>query len=151
MTAPPRFLLPKALEAELRRHCEAQYPNEACGALIGRGDGGTSEWFVAEVRGAPNEHGDDRTRRYLVPPEFQLQVERHAEATGQDVLGFYHSHPDHPARPSGYDLDHAWPGYLYLICAVARGRSTDLDAFTLVEDGSAFQDVEALPEPGADE
>ena len=134
--------LPPAVEAELRRHCEEQYPDEACGALFGRGDGNGSAWEVTGLSAAPNVHGDDRKRRYLVPPEFQLQAERHALATDQDVLGYYHSHPDHPAQPSEYDRAHAWFGYLYLICAVSRGRSMELNAFTLEAQGGAFVAVE---------
>ena len=88
-------------------------------------------------------------RRYLVPPEFQFQAELHARATGQEVLGYYHSHPDHPAQPSEYDRVHAWPGYLYLICAVSQGRATDLNAFTLEGEGGAFLAV-AVPPSGPD-
>ena len=133
--------LPDVVEAQLRRHCERQYPNEACGALFGQGDGTTTAWNVSEISPAPNEHGDDRKRRYLIPPDFQLQAEKHARATDQDVLGYYHSHPDHPARPSEYDRSHAWFGYLYLICAVQQGRATELNAFTPEEQDGAFLDV----------
>jgi proteasome lid subunit RPN8/RPN11 len=148
MTAPALSRLPAAVEAQLRRHCEAQYPNEACGALFGQGDGTTAPWLVTELSAAPNEHGDDQRRRYLVPPYFQLQAERHAQATDQEVLGYYHSHPDHPAQPSEYDRAHAWFGYLYLICSVQEGRSTDLNAFTLDEPGGTFVDVAALNKTG---
>lgn len=144
MTAPALIRLPDPVEAQLRRHCEAQYPNEACGALFGQGDGLFSPWTVTEISAAPNEHGDDQRRRYLVPPDFQLQAEKHAQATDQEVLGYYHSHPDHPAQPSEYDRVHAWSGYLYLICSVQQGRSTDLNAFTLDEQGGAFVAVAAL-------
>lgn len=142
MKPPAMERLAPELEGRLRRHCEAQYPNEACGALFGAGDGTISAWQVTEVLEAPNTHGDDQRRRYLVPPDFQLQAEKHARATGQDVVGYYHSHPDHPARPSEYDRAHAWFGYLYLICSVQQGRSTELNAFTLDEQpGGAFRDV----------
>jgi len=135
---PVMVRLPEAVEAQLRRHCQEQYPNEACGALFGQGDGTGSAWTVTELGPAPNAHGGNHKRRYLVPPEFQLQAERHARATDQDVLGYYHSHPDHPAQPSEYDRVHAWFGYLYLICAVSRGRPAELNAFTLEEQGGAF-------------
>jgi proteasome lid subunit RPN8/RPN11 len=148
MTLPLLRPLPAGVEVRLRSHCEAQYPNEACGALFGRGDGVVEAWTVTELSPAPNEHGDDRKRRYLIPPDFQLQAEKHAEATDQDVLGYYHSHPDHPAQPSEYDRTHAWFGYLYLICSVQQGRSTDLNGFTLDEQGGIFLAVEPLSEPG---
>lgn len=147
MTRPALFALPPEVEAQLRRHCQAAYPNEACGALFGTGDGEAEAWRVAAISPAPNEHGGDLQRRYLVPPDFQLQAERQAQAAGQDVLGYYHSHPDHPAQPSEYDRSHAWAGYLYLICAVRQGRATDLNGFALQEDGSAFLDVALLPDP----
>ena len=144
MSQPGLIRLAPALEAQLRRHCEAAYPDEACGALFGDGDGTFTPWCVTELSPAPNEHGGDHRRRYLVPPEFQLQAEQHARATDQDVLGYYHSHPDHPAQPSEYDRSHAWFGYLYLICAVAQGRSAELNGFTLHEEGGAFETVASL-------
>jgi proteasome lid subunit RPN8/RPN11 len=141
MSAPAMVRLPEAVEARLRHHCQEQYPNEACGALFGQGDGTLAAWTVAELDPAPNEHGGDLQRRYLVPPDFQLRAERHAAATGQEVLGYYHSHPDHPAQPSEYDRAHAWFGYLYLICAVRQGRSAELNGFTLEAQGGAFAPV----------
>jgi proteasome lid subunit RPN8/RPN11 len=149
MRRPILVALSPTLEAQLRDHCEKQFPNEACGAIFGTGDGTTSEWRVAELRAAPNEHGDDKKRRYLVPPDFQLNAEKHARATGQDVIGYYHSHPDHPAQPSEYDRSHAWFGYLYLICSVQRARSTDLNAFTLEDQGGTFLSVEIRDELGS--
>lgn len=146
MTGPRMRELPAEVEQQLRRHCQEQYPDEACGALFGQGDGDATAWTVTGISAAPNVHGDDRRRRYLVPPEFQLQAERHAVATGQEVLGYYHSHPDHPAQPSEYDRVHAWFGYLYLICSVQRGRAGDLNAFTLDAQGGAFVPV---PRAGA--
>jgi proteasome lid subunit RPN8/RPN11 len=139
--------LPGPVEQQLRRHCQEQYPLEACGALFGQGDGDASPWVVTEISAAPNEHGADRKRRYLIPPEFQLRAEQHARATDQEVLGYYHSHPDHPAQPSEYDRSHAWSGYLYLICAVRRGQSAELNAFTLDGQGGAFVPVQAAPGP----
>ena len=146
MNRPVLTKLPESLERQLRRHCEAQYTNEACGALLGQGDGTAEAWRVTVVKAAPNEHGDDHQRRYLVPPAFQVAVEKEARATGQDVLGYYHSHPDHPAQPSEYDREHGWFGYLYLICSVQQGRSTELNAFSLDEQGGAFLDVEIRDE-----
>jgi proteasome lid subunit RPN8/RPN11 len=141
MTQFVMIALPREAEAQLRRHCEAQYPHEACGALLGRGDGRTSAWQVAEVRPAPNEHGGDRQRHYLVPPDPQLQAERHAAAAGLDVLGYYHSHPDHPACPSAYDRTDAWFGYLYLICSVDRGHAVHWRALALAEPAGPFLGV----------
>ena len=146
MSRPALVKLPGEVQAQLRKHCEEQYPHEACGAIFGQGDGTAAPWQVTEIAAAPNEHGGDLKRRYLIPPGFQLQAERHADATDQDVLGYYHSHPDHPAQPSEYDREHAWFGYLYLICAVAKESSGDLNAFALDAPDGAFVDVEVRDE-----
>lgn len=137
-----------ALLQRLRTLCASDYPKEACGALLGTGDGFSQPWNVLSVESAPNQHADDQARRYLVPPEFQLHAEKLARQRGHEVLGFYHSHPDHPARPSEYDRAHAWAGYLYVICAVARGSAGDLGAFTLDAPEGRFVQV-ALVETGA--
>lgn len=146
--------LSERVVVEICRLCEQAYPLEACGAILGKGDGSIEPWVVLGVRAAPNRHGDDQRRRYLVPPEFQVQVEHEALARGQDVIGYYHSHPDHPGQPSEYDRAHAWFGYLYAICAVAQGAARDLNAFTLDGEGGAFQPVDiefrdATPTPPA--
>jgi proteasome lid subunit RPN8/RPN11 len=140
--------LPSDVDAAIRRHCESEFPNEACGALFGTGDGETSPWRVTAITPAPNEHEGDHQRRYLVPPEFQLRMELEARASGRDLLGYYHSHPDHPAQPSEYDRVHAWFGYLYIICSVQGGRSEHVNAFALVEQGGAFAPVEIRTAPG---
>lgn len=131
-----------ALLEQLKANCAAGYPLEACGAMLGTGDGVTTPWTVTLLMAAPNTHADDQRRRYLVPPEFQLQAEKAARARGEDVLGYYHSHPDHPARPSETDRVQAWFGYLYVICAVAQGTPTAVGAFTLEQQDGAFVDVD---------
>lgn len=141
MSGPATVHLSPEIEAQIRRHGEQEYPCEACGAIIGHGDGATTPWRVTAVRAAPNEHDDDRRRRYLVPPDFQLVAEREARAAGCDVLGYYHSHPDHPALPSEYDRSHAWFGYVYVICAVRQGTSEQMNAFCLAKQDGEFLEV----------
>jgi proteasome lid subunit RPN8/RPN11 len=145
--------LPVSLTVELRdvlrASCAAAYPLEACGAILGTGDGVTTAWHVTHLEAAPNEHGDDQRRRYLVPPEFQLRAEKLARTRGEDVIGYYHSHPDHPAQPSEYDRSHAWYGYLYIICAVAHGVAGDVNSFTLNQDQGVFLDVPVRLLPGS--
>lgn len=136
-----RVRLTADVEAEIRLQCERAYPLEACGAIFGQGDGEGEPWTVLAIRPAPNQHGDDQRRRYLVPPEFQLLAEQTARRQNQDVIGYFHSHPDHPAQPSEYDRVHAWAGYLYAICAVSQGKATDLNAFALEQQGGAFRPV----------
>ena len=103
------------VDAAIRAHGAETYPNECCGALIGR-DG-----VVTEVYALPNTTEEGPRRRFLVRPEDYREAEKRAGAAGGELLGFYHSHPDHPARPSQYDLDHAWPFFSYIIVAVRAG------------------------------
>ena len=118
--------------SDLRHLSEIAYPLEACGALLGTGDGELLPWWVTPVISAPNRHGDDKHRYYLIAPELQLAVEHEAEQTGEQVLGFFHSHPDCPALPSDCDRTQAWPGYLYVICSVVNARTVGIAAFAKV-------------------
>ena len=116
----------------IRRHGSETYPNECCGALIGK-DG-----VVAHTYALPNTTDEGPRRRFLVRPQDYREAERQASAYGGELLGFYHSHPDHPARPSQYDLDHAWPFFSYVIVAVREGDPEDMTSWRLREDRSAF-------------
>ena len=121
----------------IRRHGSETYPNECCGALIGR-DG-----VVSSAYALPNTTDEGPRRRFRVRPEDYREAERQASQARGELLGFYHSHPDHPARPSQYDLDHAWPFFSYIIVAVRGGQPEDMTSWRLREDRSAF-DPEAL-------
>ena len=140
------------LEA-IRQHGVRDYPSECCGVLLGKAKG--SEKEVAEVVPLKNLRHDagraqellpvddpkqetDRNR-FLLDPLEQMRVEKDARARGLEVLGYYHSHPDHPARPSEYDREHAWPWYAYVILSVERGVAKDLTCWVLVEDRSKFK------------
>lgn len=151
MTNGTRIALPANAAEAMVRHIEATYPYEACGAIFGTGDGLGEPWQVTSVEPAPNEHADDQHSRYLVSPAFQAEAERRALAAGLDVIGWYHSHPDEPARPSEYDRAHAWVGYAYLVHSVQSGRATDVNAFTLDAPGGTFGPVaiDALHSPEA--
>jgi proteasome lid subunit RPN8/RPN11 len=116
----------------IRRHGAETYPDECCGALLGR-DGVVSGTFAL-----PNTTEEGPRTRFLVRPDDYRQAEKHARDVGGDLLGFYHSHPDHPARPSQYDLDHAWPFFSYVIVSVQKGESRDMTSWRLREDRSAF-------------
>lgn len=124
-------LAPEVPEA-IRRHGADTYPHECCGALIGR-DG-----IAASVFPLPNTTEEGPRRRFLVRPDDYRAAEARAREAGGDLLGFYHSHPDHPARPSQYDLDHAWPFFSYVIVSVQNGESRDMTSWRLREDRSAF-------------
>ena len=129
--------LPRALAAAIQEHGRETYPNECCGFLLGAPGGGG----VEEIARSSNAREDSLTNRYLIPPVEFVRVQRDADARGLDILGFYHSHPDHPARPSAFDRDHAWPGYAYLITAVAQGEPTDLKGFRLDHVGGTFREI----------
>jgi proteasome lid subunit RPN8/RPN11 len=122
--------------AAIRDHGRETYPNECCGALIGR-DG-----RVTEAYALPNTTEEGPRRRFLVRPGDYRAAEAHAEARGGELLGFYHSHPDHPATPSQYDLDHAWPFFSYVIISVRNGEPGDLRSWRLRDDRSQFDEEE---------
>jgi proteasome lid subunit RPN8/RPN11 len=126
--------LTAAVDSEIRRHGQETYPHECCGALIGR-DG-----HVVDVVPLPNTTEEGPRRRFLVRPSDYRLAERRAGEAGADLLGFYHSHPDHPARPSQYDLDHAWPTFAYIIVAVANGAARDMTVWYLKDDRSSFEE-----------
>jgi proteasome lid subunit RPN8/RPN11 len=120
------------VDAAIRAHGAETYPNECCGALIGR-DG-----IVTATHGLPNTTEEGPRRRFMVRPQDYRVAEQRASELGGELLGFYHSHPDHPARPSQYDLDHAWPFFSYVIVSVRAGVSEDMTSWRLREDRSAF-------------
>jgi proteasome lid subunit RPN8/RPN11 len=120
------------LMAAIRAHGSETYPNECCGALIGR-DG-----TVTETLPLPNMTDEGPRTRFRVTPNDYRAAEQRAGDRGAELLGFYHSHPDHPARPSQYDLDHAWPFFSYVIVSVREGVSGDMTSWRLQEDRSAF-------------
>lgn len=124
----------------IKRHGERTYPEEGCGVLIGRV---TETLKILEaVHPTENARLDSRHNRYLIPPDDILRLERQARAHGQEVIGFFHSHPDHDARPSNYDRDHAWPWYSYIIVSVTGGKAWDVRSWVLADDRSRFEPEE---------
>ena len=117
-----------ALADEIRHHGEAAYPAECCGAMVGRLEGAAKE--VLGLSPAVNRRTDD-PHRYLIAPDDLRQLERAVRAAGQEIVGYYHSHPDHPARPSAFDAEHAWPWYSYLIVRIDRGRGAEMASWVL--------------------
>jgi proteasome lid subunit RPN8/RPN11 len=120
------------------RHGEADYPYECCGLLIGRFDGERkiveSIWPISNAR----EEASQRNRFLITADEF-AGGERRAKEQGLDVVGFYHSHPDHPAQASHYDCEHAWPIFSYIIVSVVQGKASDLLSWQLEDDRSGFR------------
>ena len=129
-----RLAITAAVDEAIRRHGEETFPHECCGALVGRAG------RVTAAVPLPNTTEEGPRRRFLVRPSDYRMAEGRAGELGGDLLGFYHSHPDHPARPSQYDLDHAWPTFAYVIVAVAAGQSGDMTVWWLKDDRSSFEE-----------
>ena len=125
--------------AAIRRLAEAAYPHEGCGVLIGAHDAGTA--VVAEATSGRNLWSERLADRYDLDPADILAADRSARARGLDVVGFWHSHPDHPARPSQFDSDRAWIDYAYLIVSTVSGGSGDLNAFGLEREGENLRPI----------
>jgi proteasome lid subunit RPN8/RPN11 len=122
------------------RHAATSYPDECCGVLIGRILGDTTA--VERLLSVDNERNESRHNRYLINPETVLAAHKEARALGLDVVGYYHSHPDHPARPSEFDREHAWPGVSYLIVSVEKGSVADARSWRLADDREKFDEEE---------
>jgi proteasome lid subunit RPN8/RPN11 len=130
---------PLILTAEQKKRIEAEgvsaYPNECCGIIYGRdvNEGGVTRRVVEKLEPVVNEfEAGERYHRFLITPATLLKAEKQC-AAGQLVLGFYHSHPDHPARPSEYDREHAWPFYSYVIVAIHQREAKDMTCWLLDE------------------
>ena len=126
----------------IQQHGARAYPNECCGALLGavKGDGGKSVKALLPLDN--RREGEAARTRFLVTAEDYRFAEARAREQGFDILGFYHSHPDHSARPSQFDREHAFPWYSYIIVQVEQGRPREATSWVLAEDRSEF-----LPEP----
>jgi proteasome lid subunit RPN8/RPN11 len=126
--------LPGGIVEDIRRHAREAYPHECCGALFGRGR------VVLEVLALPNTTEEGPRTRFLVRPDDYRAAEDRAQQRKAELLGFYHSHPDHPARPSQYDLDHAWPSFSYVIISVRSGEPAEVTSWRLRDDRSMFDE-----------
>ena len=125
----------EALSA-VKAHAEEGYPHEICGFLIGpRGAG-----RVTRAERGRNTVVDRARDRYEIDPRDMIRVQRAADDSGEDVLGYYHSHPDHPARASVFDAERSWAGPFYLIVSCVEGKVVDANAFVARADGGPFRD-----------
>lgn len=135
----PAVQLNARVVATIRRHAAAAYPYECCGALIGT-QTGEGVVDIVDATELENVTVEGPRRRFRVSTIDYRQSEARARELGAELVGFYHSHPDHPAEPSQYDLDHAWPNFSYVIVAVAGGAAGDLRSWRLRPDRSAFEE-----------
>ena len=126
---------------EIREHGVRDYPYECCGLLLGRY--GESGKFVSETYPISNSREESAKRnRFLITPEELMRGERYSREHDLEVVGFYHSHPDSPAVPSQYDLEHAWPTYSYIIVSTSAERANDLFSWEQEPDRSRFNQEE---------
>ena len=129
------------LAEKIRAHGAETYPHECCGALLGRDSEATEPKVSREVLALfplVNRRDDSPRNRFSVTAEDVLDADRAAQKQGLEVIGWYHSHPDHPARPSQYDQDHAWPWYSYIIVSVQNGSPKEMTSWRLNDDRHAF-------------
>jgi proteasome lid subunit RPN8/RPN11 len=125
----------------IHAHGVETYPHECCGALLGRDGDGSRE--IVELLPLENRRNDSPRNRFEVTAEDVRLAEKTAREKHIDLLGWYHSHPDAPARPSEFDREHAWPWYSYIIVSVQRREPRDTTSWRLRDDRSAY-DSEAI-------
>ena len=130
------LLLTEELMERIRVHGAETYPHECCGALLGRDDGAQRE--ILDLLPLANQHARSPRNRFVITAEDFRRAEAAARESGVELLGWYHSHPDHPAIPSEFDREHAWPWYSYVIVAVEKGRPRAIAAWRLADNRMRF-------------
>jgi proteasome lid subunit RPN8/RPN11 len=141
----PPLYIPANLARQIEREGAAAYPNECCGILIGVETDGRRT--VERLQAVDNSfEAGEQYHRFSITPKTLMQADKAAGDEGKLVLGFYHSHPDHPARPSEYDREHAWPFYSYVIVSIAKGQPVDMTSWLLDDNTNVFkrQDIEEI-------
>jgi proteasome lid subunit RPN8/RPN11 len=126
----------------IHQHARETYPEECAGALVGMDVGEMK--IVVDIWRAENTHEEERSRRFLIEPLQIKEFEERARERDMDLLGFYHSHPDHPAEPSEYDREHAWPYYSYVIASVGESGVGDVRAWVLKDDRSGYEEEQIV-------
>jgi proteasome lid subunit RPN8/RPN11 len=135
--------IPQSIFAAIREHGEETYPHECCGVLLGRFD---EDGTKAVLRAAPcgNTRADSPQTRYHIDPKELIRIQREGRECGEEIVGFYHSHPDHPAKWSTTDLaDAHWIGCSYVITSVEKGKAAATNSFELTgadESDKAFKE-----------
>jgi proteasome lid subunit RPN8/RPN11 len=142
------------LAGKIREHGVETYPYECCGALLGT-DHDVLAYAHQESRKISrevlslfplvNRRDDSPRNRFAVTADDVREAEKAASAQGLEVIGWYHSHPDHPARPSDFDRDHAWPWYSYIIVSVHTGVPQDMTSWRLKDDRSGYLEEKISP------
>jgi proteasome lid subunit RPN8/RPN11 len=133
----PTARLSNEIASKIRAHGAETYPNECCGALLGK-EMADDLREISVLFPLVNRRDDSPRNRFSVTSEDVRDAEKAARENGLDVLGWYHSHPDHPAKPSQFDQDHAWPWYSYIIVSVADGEPQFMTSWRLSDDRSGY-------------
>jgi proteasome lid subunit RPN8/RPN11 len=142
--------LMSSLMVRMHEHLRSGYPQEACGILIGDvvyKDAQPADKTVHDLVLVPNvwtveTEQEGQRNRYLISPEDVARADREASKRGMDIVGFFHSHPDHPARPSETDREFAWPNISFVIVSVEAGQAVDTRSWVLLEDRTGFYEEE---------
>ena len=133
------------LADKIRKHGAETYPHECCGALLGSDTEVADRSVYREIHALHplvNRRDDSPQNRFSVTSADVLEAEKDARERGLEVVGWYHSHPDHPARPSQYDRDQAWPWYSYIIVSVANKVPEEMTSWRLADDRTEFEGEE---------
>jgi proteasome lid subunit RPN8/RPN11 len=129
------------LVRRIESHGAETYPHECCGALLGREGSGSRE--ILDLLPLANQRNDSPRNRFEVTADDVRLAEKTAREKRLELIGWYHSHPDHPARPSDFDREHAWPWYSYIIVSVHRQKPREMTSWRLHDDRSGY-DPEAI-------
>jgi proteasome lid subunit RPN8/RPN11 len=148
MATAPSLKMTAEIAQQIRRHGAEAYPHECCGALLGRDDvggqvtsAGSMQLPLREVVALfplVNRRDDSPRNRFAVTAEDVRDAEKAAREKKLEIVGWYHSHPDHPAKPSQYDREHAWPWYSYVIVSVANGKPAEMTSWRLSDDRADY-------------
>jgi|SRR5687767_3939925 len=136
------LVIPEAVAKQIESEGVAAYPNECCGLLIGREAGGAGSRVVDRLVPMKNAFDEkEQYHRFTIDPLAMMEAEKTAEREGKAVLGFYHSHPDHPARPSEYDRQHVppWSFYSHVIVAIHQRKPVDMTSWSMNEESEQFE------------
>lgn len=129
--------IPRPVYDEIIQHAKDSYPEECCGFLVGKSMGDKKVWSVERGTNANTERARDR---YVIDPREFLMTDKIARTQGLDILGFYHSHPDHPDRPSEFDREHGQPDYSYVIVAVDGGGKVSAKSWIFSKEDEPFRE-----------
>jgi proteasome lid subunit RPN8/RPN11 len=137
------LILADSLYRQIEEEGVRAFPNECCGVIIGRDE--KPNRIVERLQVLTNSfEAQEQYHRFRLDPKEYIEVEKTAGAEGKLVLGFYHSHPDHPARPSEYDRQHGWPFYSYVIVSIMKRQPADMTSWLLDEATEQFVQEEIV-------